>query len=188
MGYLEKWEEDSQNDLETLLSNVGADKHTFTCSIIKKLFTKQMKPVTDCIKDNLQKNLKKKKVNSDKEKKFSEELNNMNNDWLEAVSRSNRRKKLRVSDYRALIKQKGEEPKGKWYELGWQWNEVKNNEAWTRKIFFNEKDEMELVQLSAKDDNPAITGKFTTDITGMKNKRQSPRNVSDKKDGSLVTP
>ena len=67
-------------------------------------------------------------------------------------------------------------------------NEVKNNEAWTRKIFFNEKDEMDSFELSAEDDNLAIKGKFTTDITGMKNKRQSPRNVSDKQDGSLVTP
>ena len=47
---------------------------------------------------------------------------------------------------------------------------------------------MDSFELSAEDDNPAIKGKFTTDITGMKNKRQSPRNVSDKKDGSLVTP
>jgi len=179
--YLYQWEEDSQNDFETFLRNVGVDKHT--CTKIEATFREKMKPVTDLIKDELKKKLEKKKVNSDKEKKFFEELNNMNNDLSVAVSRLLSKEKLRVPELKALIKNKGVEPKESEYDLRWQWKDVKDNAAWTRKTFFDDEDKMDWEQLSAEDDNTCATNN-----TGKKKYRRSTRNNADKKKPPLVSP
>ena len=176
-----QWEEDSQNDFETFLRNVGVDKHT--CTKIEATFREKMKPVTDLIKDELKKKLEKKKVNSDKEKKFFEELNNMNNDLSVAVSRLLSKEKLRVPELKALIKNKGVEPKESEYDLRWQWKDVKDNAAWTRKTFFDDEDKMDWEQLSAEDDNTCATNN-----TGKKKYRRSTRNNADKKKPPLVSP
>ena len=95
--------------------------------------------------------LKKKKDDSDTQKIFEEELAKMRDDLSEAVHRLRKKETLRVSDLKALIKSKGEEPRGTWYYLYHQWNLVREKADWARTEFFTDDDTNALKRLEDDD-------------------------------------